>query len=349
MNKIIKKIADLTQAFFEDPFYLNHWNDSSMHHPRDRDRLSVRLPWEYRRKTDNYNSYYSRMFLEDLNLGIMPFLSIANNRTKYPVSICPHSTSKERLIAEGVWNRDYQPIADALWDFVEESAHIIFSEGEVLYEIVCKKNDRWETTSFSLELLENKYLFCFWKKYYQIIPWWVAKAWHIRAWINKIPSERVLKIGFPKKIASKNKIKNILARLTFLSKDLVIPDFQKKAMENNNSNYTGFDLEDFAKYKYLEVAQLTNNFWWNQRDYSSKYITEYYSITRLLRKKMIEASVREEVISKLNEAINDTLLDLKVTIIAENIFSIRDVAIQEEKLKNGSVEFTKLLEDLSIN
>ena len=110
----------------------------------------------------------------------------------------------------------------------------------------------------------------------------------------------------------------------------------------------GFDLNEFSKVKYLEIAKLTKEFGWNQRQRSDNYITEYYSMERFLRGKKLEAAIRTHIIEKLNEALNHSPLNLNAKIVMENLFSVHDVEKQERLLKEGNVKFTDIFNALKI-
>ncbi len=171
------------------------------------------------------------------------------------------------------------------------------------------------------------------------------KKSHIRVQIIKIPAEKILRIDFPEQLGGERKIKQVLERLWQLSKEL-IPKFQMNAMKKNKD--IGFDLKEFSKVKYLEIAELTKNFGWNQRQRSCDYTTEYYSMLRFLRGKKVEAIIREEIISSLNQALNGSLLNLGVSVIMENLFSVEDVKKQEKILKDGNVTFMDIFNALKV-
>jgi hypothetical protein len=236
-------------------------------------------------------------------------------------------------------------LEDALCEFVRTTAHVLFSDGVVFYEILYKKNKAGEIESFELELLQPFYLFRFWKNYYQIVPWWEAKESRIRAQIIKIPAEKILRIDFPKQYGGKRKIINVLKRLWQLSKEL-IPKFQMDAMGENLN--IGFDLKEFSKIKYLEVAEITKRIGWNQRQRSDDYITEYYSMLRFLREKKLVVTIRNKIISKLNETLNSSPLDLGAVVVIENLFSVGDVEKQEKLLEAGNVTFMDIINSFKI-
>ncbi|MBI4991778.1 MAG: hypothetical protein HZB99_00990 [Candidatus Harrisonbacteria bacterium] len=344
MNNFIKKIKGAIKSFLKDPLFLRRWEESWYSRHRDDNQLSVRISGRHRRKAYPYHGD-SFMFIEDMYTGIMPFMIYRGEREKYPARIEPATTpQRQRLIASGISQRDHTHfLEDAICEFVRTTAHILFSDGVAFYEIVYKKNEAGEIESFDFELLQPFYLFRFWKNYYQIVPWWEAKESHIRVQIIKIPAEKILRIDFPKQYGGKRKVYYLLKRLYQLSKEL-IPKFQIDSMGKNEN--IGFDLNEFSRVKYLEIAKLTKEFGWNQRQRSDNYITEYYSMERFLREKKLEATIRAHILKKLNETLNRAPLNLGAKIAMDNLFSIEDVEKQEKLLKEGNVKFMDIFNAL---
>lgn len=337
MNNFIKKARESIKSFLKDPLFLSRWEETYYSRPRNDNQLSVRISGHHRRKPYPYHGD-SHMFIEDMYTGIMPFMIYRGEREKYPAKIEPAQTpQKQRMIASGISQREHTYyVEDAICEFVRTTAHVLFSDGVAFYEIVYKKNEAGEIESFDFELLQPFYLFRFCKHYYQVVPWWEAKESRIRAQIVKIPAEKILRIDFPKQYGGKRKIDSLLKRLWQLSKELV-PEFQMEAMGKNEN--MGFDLNEFSRARYLEVAKLTKGLGWNQRQLSGDNITEYYSMIRFLRGKKLEATIRQEVISKLNEALNRPVLNLGIKVAMENLFSVEDVGKQEKLLQDGNIKF----------
>lgn len=346
MNNFFKKIKENTKSFLKDPLFLRHWEEPRYSHTRDNNQLSVRTSGRHRRKVYPYHGD-SFMFVEDMYTGIMPFMIYRGEREKYPARIEPSTTpQKRRLIIDGISQRDHTYyLEDAICELVRTTAHVLFSDGVAFYEIIYKKNDSGVIESFGFELLQPFYLFHFWKNYYQVVPWWEAKESHIRSQIIKIPAEKIIRIDFPKQYGGKRKIYYLLKRLYQLSKEL-IPKFQMDAMGKNEN--IGFDLNEFSRTKYLEIAKHSKEFGWNQRQRSDNYITEYYSMGRFLRGKKLEATIRTHIIEKLNETLNREPLNLNAKIVMENLFSVEDVERQENFLKEGDVKFMDIINSLKI-
>ena len=337
MNNFIKKIKEAIKSFLKDPLFLRRWEEPWYSQRRNDNQLSVRISGRHKRKAYPYHGDLY-MFVQDMYTGIMPFMIYRGEREKYPARLEPTTTpERQRMIVEGISNRDHRHfLEDAICEFVSTTANVLFSDGVAYYEIIYQKNDAGEVQNFGFELLQPFYLFRFWKNYYQIVPWWEAKESHTRAQIIKIPAEKILRIDFPKQYGGKRKLHYLLKRLYQLSKEL-IPKFQMDAMGKNEN--IGFDLDEFSRAKYLEIAKLTKKFGWGQRQRSDKYITEYYRMLRFLREKKLEAFLREHIIEELNKALNRQPLNLGVRMVMINMFSVTNVVEQEKLLKKGDVAF----------
>lgn len=345
MKSLMQKIPAELKRFLNDPLFLRRWEDEWYHHQRQQtNQISLRI-MSVGRGTYPFNAT-SHMFIEDMYLGIMPFLSYSGEREKYPATIEPRSTAKERMIAEGISGRGYnQFLGDALCDFVRSAMQTIFQRGLAIYEIVYEKDAHGNTTSFDLEWVESSYLFKLFGNYYQVIPWWVARRSHLRVQILKIPAEKILRIELLQHYGGKRGLKRILARLGALGEQL-IPRFQMKALKNNEQIH--FDFKAFTRAKYLETARLTSGFGWNQRQLSGDNITEYYSMIRYLRQQRMEAEMRSLIVSNLNAALNRAPLNLGVEVSIANLPGLVQIRQQEVALRTGNVKFIDIFNAVKI-
>lgn len=311
---------------------------------RNDNQLSVRAGY-HSGKLYHYNGDGNN-FVQHIYTGIMPFTHMAGQREKYPAKVEPASPDKERLIASGISNRSYPRfLADALYDFVRTTSHSLFMHGIALFEVVYEKDTSGNLTSFKFEHIDEKYLFRLFGSYYQIIPWWIAKQSHVRVQIVKIPSEKVFRIEFPKKLGGKRRLQRVLKRLWQLSKE-IIPKFQMDAMGENKN--IGFNFEDYKRGKYLEAATVTSCFGWNQGQTSANYITEYYWFLRYLREVKTQTLVREEIISRLNDCLSGPVLNLAVKVLVENLPTIALIEEQERLMKKGDMKFIDVYNSLKI-
>lgn len=335
----------MIQSFCKDPFFLKHWENTWLYgRHKANGRLSKNISLRYRKYTYPHD-WHAFMFIDDIHLRAMPIMLNDKEREKYSTRLEPFSREKEILVAHAISARD-RHLGDALSEFIRSTVQTICSMGSVFYEIVYQKDDTGKIKSFELEFLEPSYLFKFGKNYYQFIHWWEAKESWIKVQIIKIPNEKILRIDFPKNFGGKNKIKNLMQRFKKLDKDIVVPYFQIQAMEKNQNIW--FEYDEFIKNKYLEIAILTKLTGWNQREYSTNHITEYYSMIRLLRQRKLEATLRQEIISKLNETLNWPILNLETKIIIDNLFTVQDVEEQEKLLEKWDIAFADIIKALDI-
>lgn len=348
MKKYFKKIKDAVLVYLNDPLLLRKWDQSDYYRYQGRGGGDNKLSFRSSRNRRHRYHYHSAssMFIEDMFSGIMPFMIYRGVREKYPAKVEPVTPNKEAIIAQGLSDRRHRTALDeGLCDFVRDTAHVLFQDGVALYEIIYKKNEAGETESYSFELMDPYSLYRFFGNYYQFISWADAKALHTRVRVIKIPKEKVLRFEFPKEFGGRRRINKILKRSWELGQD-IIPKFQMDAMEGQEN--IGFDLKGYVEGKYLEIATLTKELGWNQRQLSTNHITEYYALLRLLRQKKVEATVREMIFAKLNEVLNGSVLNFGAKVSMDNLFTASDVEIQIKKIKHGNIIFEDLFKGLDL-
>ncbi len=348
MNKYFKKINYSLRAFLKDPFLLRKWDQPDYYrnrgHNENKNQFSFRS-LRNRRQRYHYNGT-SSMFIEDMFSGIMPFMIYSGAREKYSTKVEPVSPDKEAIIAHGLSGRRHRTaLGEGLCDFVRDTAHTLFQDGVAIYEIIYKKNESGKIESYGFESIDPYCFYRFFGSYYQFISWADAKASHTRVQVIKIPKEKILFIKFPKEFGGRRRINKILKRSWKLGQE-IIPKFQMDTMEKQEN--IGFDLKEYMEAKYLEIATLTKELGWNQRQLSNNHITEYYALLRLLKQKKVEAIVREMIFAKLNETLNGPVLNFGTQVSMNNLFTVSDIDKRIKKLKEGNVKFMDLFIDTNL-
>jgi hypothetical protein len=346
MNELFIKTKERIKSFLVKALLLNKWQSPYQRRNQHADQKSVWISGRTRRRA--YPYYHdSHMFVEDMYVGIMPFMIYRGEREKYPVVTEPViDRTRERMIAVGISGNEHAFfLGDAISEFVRSTAHTLFQEGVAYFEINQTRNSG-ALESFEFESVSPYGLFRFGSYYYQFVSWGDAKADQTRVQIVRIPKDKIFKVELPRELTNRSKYKRLLKRLYNGSKES-IPSFQMKAMEQNKN--IGFDLGEFAKGKYIEWAILTKNFGWDQRQgfKGTNYITEYHSILRFLRRKKAEAKVRTMLIDKLNEVLNSEPLSLGIRLQMQNLTTEEAVVAQEARLKEGGVKFIDIFNALN--
>lgn len=348
MKKYFKKIKDAVWGYLKDPLLLRKWDQPDYYRYRGRGDSDNQLSFRSSRNRRHRYHYYgtSSMFIEDMFSGIMPFMIYSGVKEKYPAKVEPVAPDKEAIIAQGLSGRRHRTaLGEGLCDFVRDTAHVLFQDGVAIYEIIYKKNESGEIESCSFELMDPYGLYRFLGNYYQFVSWIDAKASHTKVRIIKIPKEKVLRIEFPKELGGRRRINKILKRSWKLGQE-IIPKFQMDAVEKQEN--VGFDLKGYMEAKYLEIATLTKELGWNQRQLSTNHITEYYALLRLLRQKKAEAIVREIIFTKLNEVLNGPVLNFGTQVSMDNLFTIASIDERIKRLKEGNTTFMDLFTDTNL-
>ena len=317
---------------------LNHWNTPSPYDTDD-DKFISAYVGLHSRKPDTY--VHSRMFIEDMCNGLMPFTFYHGVKEKHPTLTTPISQEKEFLIANAISGKG--SLADALCDFVRSTAKRLFTYGVVLYEIGYKKDKDNQIEWFGLKPIPAFRIFKLFNNYYQLILWDDAKQLQTKVQIRKIPAQNVLRIDFPKEYGGKKGLLKLLKRTEYLYKE-VIPEF---LIETSNYNIR-FNQKEYYKTKFLETMKATKRFGWDRSSISYQYTTEYYSISLFLRKKKTEAVIRNLIISKLNQILNKKPLNLNVRVEMKNLFTPEDVEKKQKELESGNINFIDMINSFDL-
>lgn len=346
MKTYFNKIKVALQAFWKDPLFLHVW-DQDMYYARrgvQDNRLHKNIYGGY-----SHESYYLRsdthMLIEDLYTGVMPYLNHRRAQAGDPsfsFSVALDAV-RQRMVAAGISDRNGGfDFTGAISDFIREATRQLMTYGVVYYELVYESTGG-QISSFSLDSIPNGYLFRIFGNYYQVIPWWVASRTRNTVGIIKIPGDKVLKIDFPKSLGGKRKLFRILKRLYKLSRD-IFPAFTMAAMEARED--TGFDSNEFAKDRYLEVARITRVFGWNQRNRKNAYTTEFHTFKRLIDSYEINLIFRESILTSLNAFLNGPIINLSSHIKPNGFMTRERIKDWRKKMEVGGLKFIDVFQDL---
>ncbi len=271
--------------------------------------------------------------------GLMPFTFNKESREKYPATTNPPSKEKEFLIANGIRKDEYTgTLEDELCDFVRLTAKNLLTHGVAIYEIGYKKDKNNKIDKFRLKPILPFRLMRFMNNYYQFVLWKDAKRLSTKVQILKIPAQNVLRIDFPNSYGGKRKLLRSIKRIAYLSKQRT-PKFSTQNIR--------FNMNDYFQTRHLEMAKITRGFGWDNLLYPNS-LTEYYTISLFLKKKKFEATIRNLIISNLNEVLSRKPLDLNVEVTMKNLFTVEDVDEQQKKLESGNIKFIDILNSLKI-
>ena len=286
------------------------------------------------------------MFIQDMYQGIMPYRHVGDQGSEFAVNLDQEDTGLERTVACALDREGYRhDLADALCEFVRTAAQELFTYGRVAYEIVYDTDEVGDRDGFRFASIHPLSLRKILGRYYQVIPWWIAKRSRCKAGITKLPTDRILCIDFPRELGGRKQIRRILSRLTALGREL-IPNFHMESMRNNKN--LGFDLEEYVRAKYLEKAHLTRGLGWHQRQYSENRILEYYLFHRSLRAALSGAIIREHILDAVNTALSGPILSLNVRIVMSGLPRADQIRSEFKRLESGKLNFSQLHKQIKV-
>ena len=286
------------------------------------------------------------MFIMDMFEGIMPYTHGGGQGSKFAVRLDREDAALERTVAGALDRQGYRHhLADALCDFMRDAAQELFTYGRAAYEIVCVPDAAGARDGFEFASIHPLSLKRFLGRYYQVIPWWVARGSHCKAGITKLPTGRIICIDFPKELGGRKQIRRILSRLTALGR-ILIPHFHVEAIRNNEN--LGFDLDEYQRAKYLEKARLTKDLGWHQRQYLDNRILEYYSVHRYLRDALSKAIIREHVLDAVNATLSDPMFNLNARIVMSGLPTADQIRSEFKRLESGNLSFKELNKRISV-
>ncbi len=309
-------------------------------------RKSVKyyLPGKTRGR-DLYASSYTRMFIEDMYLGVMPIGGRSEN-PNFVVRIDPPCKKVEELIKSSLPTRYGKPssLTEAVCDFISEALHTLAYYGKAYYEVVYCYADgsKNEIESFMIEKIANSTIkdtfgFC-----WQFIPREVLEEKEETAkrfiWL---PKEDLLVLSIPRVLGGNRKFKRMLSELQWLSA-CIIPGFARKDMAVKQQT-KGYDFSIYRANQETFLARMTRHLGWTARQSFSERSLEIYQIYRLLKFEKTKAILREYILHKLNESLKIIGKGMKFNakIRLEGMPSPQDYDNYMKRLIDGSLQFSE--------
>ncbi|HUU89225.1 MAG TPA: hypothetical protein VMX17_15935 [Candidatus Glassbacteria bacterium] len=311
-------------------------------------RKSIWYPMHYV-KSEKLSDFsgYTYMLMEDLRLGIMPIAGRTKD-SNFAVKINPPSNDIEELVRIGlkVPSREPRDIAEAVCNFVEETAHIIAYYGKAYYEIVFfyTNEKKSKINGFVFENISNYSMSETMGSYRQFIPKRVIEErfsdlkGHI--YFDK---DELFIICFPKELGGAKKIKKVISDLQWMGK-YSIPGFALKNMATQQQT-EGFDFKTYRENQDVFLAKITRDLGWTARGLISEKSLEFYQIYRYLKFQKTKSILRNYIIRSINNALEfvGKKMNFKAQIELEDLLSVQDYDRNIEKLVEGSLGFLEAI------
>jgi hypothetical protein len=278
-------------------------------------RKSVSYNGGWVRTSYSYNSHYVHMLVEDIATGILP-----TSLTKDSGSVIALNTPSEEaceLLSAGLRGESFgtrQDLPDALYWFMDETAHRVAFFGEALYEIVFlgAASHPHRFTHFALAAIPNNSVISALGARWQFVPRRVrAEGSRTPRVFNRLDPENLLVISMPKQLGGRRGIRGMLTQLSDLGTG--VPEFHLREMPEH-SEQTKFDLRVFTRIRNTMAGKLTSGISWDVRWLllNERPITNFCLAHRRLQFEKSRAILRQTILESLNDALRRVGEQLRV-------------------------------------
>jgi hypothetical protein len=280
---------------------------------------------------------YSYMFVEDVTNHIMPYSTHSSQSGKsYDVVLNDPSAEIEiKALFHFPYENDYyyQPLSDAIFDFIRKTAGFLLgSGGRAYFEIV---NATFAEDKISKPVLVLKPIFGkvirFGGNYYQKIPkeYQEGKKKYI-----SIPHSKVWRLEMPRELGSRKGVATLSHNLINLGK----ASFIDSQILLNQIKLYDFDVRKFHATIDSLVLKASEQWGWDMRmGLNNQYSLEYFLYYRMLRFSHSMAVCRSDMLSKMNALLKR--LNYNLILSFTGIPTPEDYLAAIEKMKQRQLSF----------
>lgn len=291
-------------------------------------------------ETVNINPNYN-MFTEDISRGIIPISGHSDKHPNFEIILEGDKDNYDQvknilLSLSRFKNRDLKEIT---CDSINNIAIHLSWSGRATYEIVFESESSFR---IFLSFFPNSNLYKLFNRYIQLIPKEDAK--NLKKRLVILNKKEVWEIKMPAQLGGYKgykRIKNHLVKYDYLS-----PKFWHKKL-SSSIDASGFNFKNYSRNVEIYYHRLSNQWGWNQRDYSLKNKTEFYVVYRQLQSRYTKAVLREHILNELNHLF--FRLGLNVKIILTGLPTSIQISNVLNDLIDGQIDLSdKLFDRVSV-
>jgi hypothetical protein len=268
-------------------------------------RSEERMP-----KNDAWLSLYGNMFIQDVQLYVMPIGGESHARPDFAIELVPDNPTARSIITYAFARRDpsYRDMTEAISEFIAETAHSLAYKRVLYYEIARgdqpieenSKTEDIENLTLSGEVFKPLHIpgrvMQLGNYYLQIIP--RAEWTRTGRKIIVIPASDVWSLQIPSELGGPRKHRILLKTLVRASNPM--PDFVSESTKRL-SEIRDFSFGGFHKQQKLAVASESALWGWPVRNLLREDTLEYFRIYRHLRFALSMAILREYILASMND------------------------------------------------
>ena len=285
-------------------------------------RKSFDYDLTYSQETQDW--LYTHMLFEDIHNSVLPLGQSYSKRKNYAIVLDPPERKIEELLIKIFVSRDgyvKHNLTDAIGSFISDTAGLLAYWGFRCYEInrVVEPNNDDSSGShkvpFRLLHIPSK-VYKFLNVYIQIVP---TRFWpENKKPIISIPSRSVWLLAIPSILGGGKKHYQIMRSLRLAS--LTVPEFVTNQMNQlaekkefkQDLGLPEFSFSEFHQIQKLAIAAESSLWGWPIRNLLREDTLEFYQIFRQIKFAQTKAILREYILARINDLINQELSSSKL-------------------------------------
>lgn len=286
------------------------------------------MPHEYINESNYAESTpYKHMFIEDIKNRIIPISLRREDNCKATIKCSDNDLDSVKSILNSF--NDYEEkynINELVIKVIESITKGIASHGESIYEIYKISDNEIKFIRLRSHNFIDLKLF-----HIQIPP----KKTDERLLPKFISNKSLWKISIPQELQKNYSYKRILSSID--SFDFLMPKSMRDDLYQGN-NLSRYDTKKYAEKRFLFVNDLTKDWNWDQRKWTSNdYTTEFFNHYKRLKFQLAVTKFREHIIIELNKLF--IRLGINARINLEGLFSSKEYEECIKKYLNDEIQY----------
>lgn len=282
-----------------------------------------------------------RMFVEDIELGVMPIGGVSNTAPKFAVDIQGSSRSVEHAtgILESLAEHQRYSVKELLSDVVRGIARNLAWNSRAVYEIIPMEE---KCGAYHLYGFTPRRLFHAFGWYIQVVP--KADRGLLKKAYVPLPEKDIWDITMPRVLGGYkgyHATLRELARFQRLGPSFLLQDLSGQGWPAH------YDFQRYIREEEFFETKITSLWGWNRRDSSERNWTEFYWSYRTLRFRLAQAYLREHIVDELNRLFRR--LGIQAEIVVKGLPTPSEISAIQQRMLEGDISFKEAFDNCSVN
>jgi hypothetical protein len=288
-----------------------------------------------------FHDFYTRMFIEDTSLGVMP-IGGRSRRPDFNITLDPSNPTAEQMVATALSDDAYSyrdELESAVCDFFRKCSAQIAAFDRATYEIVfLEEPTKKRLVGFDLVFIEESQLIRKGGSIYQIVPEQIAKERGVPELIALDERDLmvfVAPIRFRKPL---QKMRIGLSRIEDKRMTTLVMEASQAGLP--------YDFQEHQRSMKLALADIVRPIGWPARGTFNDSVLSYYWIQMSILFHEFKIELREEILKSLNDGLRQVgrQLEFEALLKIDGLPTLNDAKTALQNLESGNMPFTTVMD-----